>query len=113
MSVPALMGGLMCIGLATANSILVVSFADDKMKEGYTPVEAAIAAGYTRLRPVLMTAAAMILGMLPMAFALRRRRRAERTPWSCGDWWPHFCNIRNTRVCADDVRVNEPPEESE
>ena len=70
MSVPALMGGLMCIGLATANSILVVSFADDRMKEGYTAVEAAVAAGFTRLRPVLMTAAAMILGMLPMALAL-------------------------------------------
>jgi multidrug efflux pump subunit AcrB len=70
MSVPALMGGLMCIGLATANSILVVSFADDRMQEGYSPVEAAIAAGFTRLRPVLMTAAAMILGMLPMALAL-------------------------------------------
>jgi multidrug efflux pump subunit AcrB len=70
MSVPALMGGLMCIGLATANSILVVSFADDKMKEGYTAAQAAVAAGYTRLRPVMMTAAAMILGMVPMAFAL-------------------------------------------
>jgi multidrug efflux pump subunit AcrB len=70
LSVPALMGGLMCIGLATANSILVVSFADDRLKEGYTPIEAAIAAGATRLRPVLMTAAAMILGMMPMAFAL-------------------------------------------
>ena len=70
MSVPALMGGLMCIGLATANSILVVSFADDRMAEGYTATEAAVAAGFTRLRPVLMTAAAMILGMLPMALAL-------------------------------------------
>jgi multidrug efflux pump subunit AcrB len=70
MSVPALMGGLMCIGLATANSILVVSFADDRMKEGYTAAQAAVAAGYTRLRPVLMTAAAMILGMFPMALAL-------------------------------------------
>jgi multidrug efflux pump subunit AcrB len=70
MSVPALMGGLMCIGLATANSILVVSFADDRMNEGYSPAEAAIAAGFTRLRPVVMTAAAMILGMLPMALAL-------------------------------------------
>jgi multidrug efflux pump subunit AcrB len=69
-SVPALMGGLMCIGLATANSILVVAFADDRMQEGYSPVEAAVAAGFTRLRPVLMTAAAMILGMLPMALAL-------------------------------------------
>jgi multidrug efflux pump subunit AcrB len=70
MSVPGLMGGLMCIGLATANSILVVSFADDRMAEGYTAAQAAVAAGYTRLRPVLMTALAMILGMLPMALAL-------------------------------------------
>jgi multidrug efflux pump subunit AcrB len=70
MSVPALMGGLMCIGLATANSILVVSFADDRMKEGYTAAQAAVAAGFTRLRPVIMTATAMILGMLPMALAL-------------------------------------------
>ena len=70
MSVPALMGGLMCIGLATANSILVVSFADERLAEGYTPAQAAVAAGYTRLRPVLMTAAAMILGMLPMALAM-------------------------------------------
>jgi multidrug efflux pump subunit AcrB len=70
MSVPALMGGLMCIGLATANSILVVSFADDLMKEGRNAVEAAVAAGFTRLRPVVMTAAAMVLGMLPMALAL-------------------------------------------
>jgi multidrug efflux pump subunit AcrB len=70
LSVPALMGGLMCIGLATANSILVVSFADERMSEGYTAAQAAVAAGFTRLRPVLMTAAAMILGMLPMALAL-------------------------------------------
>ena len=70
LSVPALMGGLMCIGLATANSILVVSFADDRMAEGYTAAEAAVAAGFTRLRPVVMTATAMVLGMLPMALAM-------------------------------------------
>jgi len=70
MSVPALMGALMCIGLTTANSILVVTFADDRMLEGYSAAEAAVAAGYTRLRPVLMTAGAMILGMLPMSLAL-------------------------------------------
>jgi multidrug efflux pump subunit AcrB len=70
MSVPALMGGLMCIGLTTANSILVVSFADDRMKEGYTAAQAAVAAGFTRLRPVVMTATAMILGMFPMALAM-------------------------------------------
>jgi multidrug efflux pump subunit AcrB len=69
-SVPALMGTLMCIGLTTANSILVVSFANDRMNAGDDAVTAAIAAGYTRLRPVLMTAGAMMLGMIPMALAL-------------------------------------------
>ena len=67
LSVPALMGTLMCIGLTTANSILVVSFANQRMDEGDTPLVAAATAGFTRLRPVLMTAGAMILGMVPMA----------------------------------------------
>ena len=70
MSVPALMGGLMCIGLTTANSILVVVFANERLAEGYTAAEAAVAAGFTRLRPVLMTALAMIIGMVPMALGL-------------------------------------------
>jgi multidrug efflux pump subunit AcrB len=69
-SVPALMGSLMCIGLTTANSILVVTFAKDRQTAGDGPVTAAIAAGYTRLRPVLMTAGAMILGMIPMALGV-------------------------------------------
>jgi multidrug efflux pump subunit AcrB len=69
-SVPALMGTLMCIGLTTANSILVVSFANQQVRDGDDPLTAAIAAGYTRLRPVLMTAGAMILGMTPMAFGV-------------------------------------------
>ncbi len=69
-SVPALMGTLMCIGLATANSILVVTFANQRMLAGDTPFAAAIAAGYTRLRPVLMTASAMILGMIPMGLGV-------------------------------------------
>jgi multidrug efflux pump subunit AcrB len=69
-SVPALMGTLMCIGLTTANSILVVTFANDRMAAGDDALTAAVAAGYTRLRPVLMTAGAMILGMIPMALAL-------------------------------------------
>src|ERR1700733_3080393 len=67
LSVPALMGSLMCIGLTSANSILVVSFANQRMEAGDDKATAAIVAGYTRLRPVLMTAAAMILGMIPMA----------------------------------------------
>ncbi len=70
LSVPALMGGLMCIGLTTANSILVVVFANERLAEGYTAAEAAVAAGYTRLRPVLMTALAMTIGMVPMALGL-------------------------------------------
>jgi multidrug efflux pump subunit AcrB len=70
MSVPALMGTLMCIGLTTANSILVVSFANQRMDAGDDPLHAATSAGYTRLRPVLMTASAMILGMVPMALGI-------------------------------------------
>jgi multidrug efflux pump subunit AcrB len=69
-SVPALMGTLMCIGLATANSILIVTFANQRMVAGDTPFAAAVAAGYTRLRPVLMTAGAMILGMIPMGLGV-------------------------------------------
>jgi multidrug efflux pump subunit AcrB len=69
-SVPALMGTLMCIGLTTANSILVVTFGNQRMAMGLDPRTAAIEAGYTRLRPVLMTAGAMILGMIPMALGV-------------------------------------------
>lgn len=69
-SVPALMGSLMCIGLTTANSILVVTFAKDRQAAGDDSLTAAIAAGYTRLRPVLMTAGAMVLGMIPMALGV-------------------------------------------
>ncbi|HXI75607.1 MAG TPA: efflux RND transporter permease subunit, partial [Steroidobacteraceae bacterium] len=70
MSVPALMGTLMCIGLTTANSILVVSFANQRMAVGDDALRAAATAGCTRLRPVLMTAGAMILGMVPMALGI-------------------------------------------
>ena len=69
LSVPALTGAIMCMGVATANSILVVSFCREKLAEGLTPMEAAIEAGYTRFRPVLMTALAMIIGMGPMAMS--------------------------------------------
>jgi multidrug efflux pump subunit AcrB len=70
LSVPALMGTLMCIGLTTANSILVVTFANQRMTAGDDAATAAATAGYTRLRPVLMTAGAMILGMVPMALGI-------------------------------------------
>jgi multidrug efflux pump subunit AcrB len=70
LSVPALMGTLMCIGLTTANSILVVTFANQRMDAGDSPLIAAVTAGFTRIRPVLMTAGAMILGMVPMAIGV-------------------------------------------
>ena len=66
-SVPALMGAIMCIGVASANSILIVSFARERLAEGMAPIASALEAGATRFRPVLMTAAAMIIGMIPMA----------------------------------------------
>lgn len=66
-SVPALMGAIMSIGVASANSILVVSFARERLAEGMSATQAALAAGTTRFRPVLMTAAAMLIGMVPMA----------------------------------------------
>ncbi len=69
-SVQALMGSIMAVGVSCANSILVVSFATEKMREGLSSAEAAIEAGYTRIRPVIMTASAMILGMLPMALGI-------------------------------------------
>jgi multidrug efflux pump subunit AcrB len=70
LSVPALMGSIMCVGVATANSILVVTFANDQRKLGFDAMKAALAAGMTRIRPVLMTALAMIIGMLPMSLGL-------------------------------------------
>jgi multidrug efflux pump subunit AcrB len=70
LSVPALMGTIMCMGVATANSILVVSFATEQMAAGKDSVSAALEAGFTRFRPVLMTALAMIIGMVPMALGL-------------------------------------------
>jgi multidrug efflux pump subunit AcrB len=70
LSVPALTGAIMCMGVATANSILVVSFATEQMMEGKDPLAASLEAGFTRFRPVLMTALAMIIGMVPMALGL-------------------------------------------
>jgi multidrug efflux pump subunit AcrB len=70
LSVPSLMGAIMCIGVATANSILMVTFANDERDNIPLAREAMLAAGYARIRPVLMTASAMVLGMLPMALSL-------------------------------------------
>ena len=70
LSVPALTGAIMCMGVATANSVLVISFARERLEELGDPVAAAIEAGFVRFRPVLMTALAMIIGMAPMALGL-------------------------------------------
>src|ERR1700675_3432234 len=67
LSVPSLMGAIMAVGVASANSILLVTFAREQREAGMSAFDAALAAGVTRLRPVLMTAAAMIVGMIPMA----------------------------------------------
>jgi multidrug efflux pump subunit AcrB len=69
-SVPSLMGAMMCIGVATSNSILLITFANDERMAGKSSLEAALSAGYVRLRPVIMTALAMIIGMLPMSLGL-------------------------------------------
>jgi multidrug efflux pump subunit AcrB len=69
-SVPALMGAITCMGVATANSVLVVSFARLRMDAGDNALQAALTAGFTRFRPVLMTALAMIIGMVPMALGI-------------------------------------------
>jgi multidrug efflux pump subunit AcrB len=70
LSVPALTGAIMCMGVATANSVLVISFARERLVELGDPVQAALEAGFVRFRPVLMTALAMIIGMAPMALGL-------------------------------------------
>jgi multidrug efflux pump subunit AcrB len=70
LSVPALTGAIMCMGVATANSVLVISFAKERYEAHGDPVAAAIEAGFTRFRPVLMTALAMVIGMTPMALGL-------------------------------------------
>jgi multidrug efflux pump subunit AcrB len=70
LSVPALTGAIMCMGVATANSILVISFARERLEASGDAVAAALEAGFTRFRPVLMTALAMIIGMAPMALGL-------------------------------------------
>jgi CzcA family heavy metal efflux pump len=70
LSVPSLTGAVMCMGVATANSILMISFARERMQAGSTSIQAALEAGHTRMRPVIMTAMAMIIGMVPMALGL-------------------------------------------
>ena len=96
LSVPALMGAIMGIGVATANSILLVTFANDEREQGKDATEAALSAGFTRIRPVIMTALAMIIGMIPMALGHGRWRRAECTAGP-------RCDRRSVAGHADDA----------
>jgi multidrug efflux pump subunit AcrB len=80
LSVPALTGAIMCMGVATANSILVISFARERMAAGLDATAAAFEAGQSRFRPVLMTALAMVIGMLPMAIEPGQNTPLGRAP---------------------------------
>src|ERR1044071_7642608 len=79
-NVPSLMGSIMCIGVATANSILVVVFANDQREEGLDSRSAALSAAHPRIRPVIMTASAMIIGMMPMALEIMMTGRMRVWP---------------------------------
>ena len=91
-SVPALTGAIMCMGVATSNSILLISFSKEKLQAGKTPVEAALDAGFTRFRPVLMTALAMIIGMLPMSLGLGEGGEQNAPLGPRCDRWPPVCH---------------------
>src|SRR5262245_56069791 len=80
LNVPSLTGAVMCMGVATANSILVISFARERMAEGQSAWNAALEAGYTRMRPVIMTALAMIIGMVPVALGWGEGGE-QNAPW--------------------------------
>src|ERR1700687_3753299 len=88
LSVPALTGAIMCMGIATANSILLVSFAREGLENGLDATAAALEAGFTRFRPVLMTALAMIIGMIPMALAMGEGGEQNAPPGRGGGGGP-------------------------
>ena len=79
LNVQSFMGAIMAVGVAVANAILLVTFAEHARRRGDSPLHTAIDAARARMRPVLMTTAAMIAGMIPMALALGRGRRSDRT----------------------------------
>ena len=98
LSVPALMGSIMCMGVATANSILVVAFAKERMDHHGDALQAAIEAGFTRFRPVIMTALAMIIGMVPMAMGMGEGGEQNAPPGPRRD--PADCCWQPWRRCC-------------
>ena len=107
-SVPALTGSIMCMGVATANSILVVSFAKEQMTEGHNAMEAALSAGFTRFRPVIMTALAMIIGMVPDGAGPGRWRRTECASRPRCHWWSAARDLWHAHVCAGRLLLDAP-----
>ncbi|MGC4004742.1 MAG: efflux RND transporter periplasmic adaptor subunit [Pirellulales bacterium] len=105
-NVPSLMGAMMCVGVATANSILLVTFANDLRKEGKTALDAAWIAGVTRLRPVVMTALAMILGMLPMSLGLGEGGEQNCAARSRRDRRPGHGDVRHAVLGADRLQLD-------
>ena len=100
LNVPSLMGAIMSIGVATANSILLVTFANDLREVGSDAVSAALEAGFTRLRPVMMTALAMIVGMLPMALGLGEGGEQNAPAGPRGDRRAAAGHLRDAVLCA-------------
>ena len=100
-SVPSLMGTIMAVGVATANSILLVTLCQRRARNRQGSARSCAFGRLRRLRPVCMTALAMIIGMVPMALALGRGRRAKRAAWSRGDWRTAVCNCDNAVYRAD------------
>ena len=91
-NVESLMGAIMAVGVGVANGNLLITFANELREEGYSPLAAAIEAGRIRFRPIIMTALAMILGMLPMALVARLRLRAECAAGARRDRRPDRCH---------------------
>ncbi len=113
LNVPSLTGAVMCMGVATANSILMISFSRDRMRAGIPAAQAALEAGYTRIRPVLMTALAMIIGMLPMSLGLGRGRRAECAPGTSGHRRVTVRHSGYVVLCSDRVCDDSRPQGSQ
>ena len=111
LNVPSLMGAIMSIGVATANSILLVTFANDERMEGKNALEAALSAGFTRIRPVTMTALAMIIGMLPMALGLGEGGEQNAPLGRAvigGLSWPRSRRCFSCRSCTPILRKKAP-----
>ena len=112
LNVPSLTGTIMCMGVATANSILMVSFAREQMTEGLSSTQAALQAGYVRMRPVFMTALAMIIGMLPMSLGLGEGGEQNAPAGPRGDRRPAGRHICNSVFCALRVLAGPPAQQA-